>query len=212
MKVLRVAALACACISLAVVLPAESGTGKTTASSRHSLPDLASPLAPASWVAGQPFIDGKRRSAADLTASSVVVFFFCGCPQCHAVAGAWAQAEAADESGPQNVLRRVLTLVSFDGSPNEARQFESDTGLVDLNPKPIVATDPDDRLRERFGIVSCPQVYVFGGGGKLAYSTRSIADTQTASPIDIVSHALSAARGEVLRAAGARTRQQNRDK
>jgi len=140
---------------------------------------------------------GHRHKASELTGRIVVLFFFCGCEQCHAVAREWSleeQSEYATAPGQKPPAPPPITIVDFAGSADEAQQFAADTSLAKMDPSPILLVDPAAKLRPRFRVEQCPQAFVFDRSARNAYSTLAIKDTQAVSPIEIAARCLSAVR------------------
>src|SRR5205085_1356644 len=89
----------------------------------------------------------------------VVLFFFCGCDPCHTVARQWARVEA----------REAATIIVFTGDAPGAQLFGQETGLK--GEKAAYLLDPEEKGAHRFGVESCPRVFLLDAGGIVRYKS-----------------------------------------
>jgi peroxiredoxin len=103
-----------------------------------------------------PAEDGRRWSPAELNGREVLLCFFCGCPQCHALARRFA------ELAPQWPGSQVLLIAYMDGAAISS--FRVKTGLT----APVLL-DPFRTAWKAYAVSHCPECIVLDEGGSVAY-------------------------------------------
>jgi thiol-disulfide isomerase/thioredoxin len=104
------------------------------------------------------FPDGSMRSARDLPAKSIFVFYFPDCDHC--------QREAADFSKHLAAFKNYhiwfIAVVPFP----EIKQFAIDYKLIGYDNVHFVRTEPKD-ITDNYGGISTPSVYIYSKDKKL---------------------------------------------
>ena len=153
-------------------------------------PPVVGQLAPAFTLRD---VRGRSRTLASFRGHPVALFFFCGCPRCHAVAEVWAQAQGdLGTGGPP-----PYTVIVFSDTAPAAKAFATGTGLT-VGPPPsgvTLLTDATLRVTDRYGVSPCPRVFVLDAAGRI----RDTNPDPDAPALAIVSRALSALRRAVHR-------------
>ncbi|MFM7320111.1 MAG: hypothetical protein ACKO5K_01130 [Armatimonadota bacterium] len=96
-------------------------------------------------------------------ARRVVVWFFCDCQQCHAVAKAWGKG-IADGTVPVGAGVAV-----FSGNRARGAAFVKDTSWPKQSP---FLLDPDARSAKEWGALPCPQAVVVDPRGRIVARAR----------------------------------------
>ena len=131
-----------------------------------------------------PDTGGRPHTLASFRGHPTVLFFFCGCPRCHAVAQAWEDAQGdLGTSGPP-----PRTAVIFSDGPDAARAFATQTGLQ--ADQVTLLTDPQERVTDRYRVRPCPRVFVLDAAGRI----RDTNPDPNAPALEIVSRALTTLR------------------
>lgn len=126
-----------------------------------------------------PDVAGHPRCLTEFKNRPLVLFFFCGCPPCHACARLWADVQQAGEISRGRSATGPQTVAVFLGDAEAARRFASKTGMDPA--QTLLLMDPSDRTGQRFGVIQCPRVFVLDAGGRLTY-TNSENNPGTNSP------------------------------
>ncbi|MDE2125358.1 MAG: redoxin family protein [Armatimonadetes bacterium] len=122
---------------------------------------------------------GAEVSIRTLAGHPAVLWFFCGCPWCHAAAASWRRRMRLAPPG-------TTTAVVFAGDAPAARRFASDTGLPAL-----ILPDPSLRVASSYHALLCPRVFVLSAGGRILYTNNGADDApRTAAPALIAGRAL----------------------
>ena len=161
-------------------------------------------------VAGPPIVIDKPTptlSAVDVNGHNwtlradlgrpVVLFFFCGCRECHNLSSSWAGLMTAGvlKAAPFSTARAAspVTVIVYSGDAAELKAFAKETGLPD---DVVLIPDPSMKWTNAYGVDPCPRVFVLDQKGALRYTNNGAADAPQGGHEDvIVARALSALRG-----------------
>ena len=132
----------------------------------------------------------------------VVLFFFCGCNECHHVASSWADLTRSGvlRSAPFTAARSATPVIAvvYSGDVTDLEAFSAQTGLTGV----VLIPDPEMKLTNLYRVGPCPRVFVLDQKGVLRYTNSGTDDAPQGGHEDlIVARALTALRACVQPAA-----------
>jgi hypothetical protein len=126
-------------------------------------PCRASPLAAAADFS-LTGLDSEPHKLSSFSGEPVVLFFFCGCDQCHDTARNWAIEERTTAPA-----KRTSTIIVYAGGADEATRFLKQTGLDPVNTTILL----DKTLYVSSVLYSaepCPRVFVLSAKQWIVYT------------------------------------------
>jgi hypothetical protein len=146
---------------------------------------------------------GHRVTNASLRGTPVLLFVFCSCRECHAVAEEWSSIQKrgilqtrAYRDGP------VQTLISFLGSRTDAERFAKETTLS-LSAADYL-DDPKMTIARDYRALPCPAAFVVDRTGVVRYASKEVAGELVSSARVLVGQALAALKMKTHRALASR--------
>lgn len=124
--------------------------------------------------------NGKPFTLAALRGRPVVLYFFCGCPECAAVAHRWG---ASQRRG--HLPAGTQTVVVFAGDKAAVTAFASENGL-DMSQTRLLP-DSDSRVTGSvYKVTACPRVFVLNWTGVIQYTNDHPDDTARHTPAEAI--------------------------
>ena len=112
--------------------------------------------------------DGLFRPLRSLRGKNIAFFVFCGCEECKVVATKWVQLQKQGALPDES----VVTLISYLGSPEEARAFQQ---KLNFSPKStIVIADSDYHIAMAYRALPCPAAFILDDQLQLVFSSKEL--------------------------------------
>lgn len=134
---------------------------------------------------------GKKRSLREFARAKrpVALFFFCGCPACHAVAQEWAKYQRGNAL-PQNA---ATVIVYSTTDRNEAKARIAASGLDPKRTAVLCDTENLSVTERLYHAEPCPRLVVVNPVGKIVYANTGADEKPQEAPAELlVARALSA--------------------
>lgn len=133
---------------------------------------------------------GKKRSLREFARAKrpVGLFFFCGCPACHAVAQEWAKYQRGNAL-PTNA---ATVIVYSTTDRNEAKVRIAASGLDPKRTAVLCDTESLNVTERLYHAEPCPRLVIVNSAGKIVYANTGADEKPQEAPAELlVARALS---------------------